>query len=300
MVCLFAGGLMATEPSAFSRPLDATPPSFAFNPMSPEKITLGRKLFFDPRLSGSNVTSCASCHDPAASWSDPRGVSINDAGALMPRRSQSLFGVGWSARFGWTASADALEGFVLLPIAKTAEMNQDLDQLVIELSEDPSYAGLFAAAFSSPEVTVAGISQSLASFLRTIVPPQTAFDDWIEGESAAISESAKQGFELFTGSAGCANCHTGWRFADDQLHDIGLALDNQSAGGSANAFKTPSLCQVRARAPFMHDGRHNSLEDVIEHYATGIVDRPGISPLLPRIILSDQDKLNLLEFLRTL
>lgn len=287
----------ADDRAAFERPAASALPFFAFNPPTIAKQQLGARLFFDPQLSGSNTMACATCHEPSAAWSDPRVVSVNDRGEAMARRSQSLYGVGWSARFGWRASADALEGFVLLPITKAAEMNQDLDALVTELSEDPIYQRGFEAAFGVSGVTISGISQALATYLRGLDPPRTDFDHWIDGDDAALAPSARQGFEIFVGKAGCGGCHVGWRMTDDELHDIGLP---GGAEDDSHAFKTPSLRQVGARAPYMHDGRLQTLGDVVDHYASGIVDRPGLSPLLPMIELTDQEKLNLVEFLNSL
>lgn len=295
-------------PADFSRPLSLIAPAFKFNPTTPEKAAAGRQLFFDPRLSGSNTISCASCHIEAFGWTDRKRSSAGHDGELLSRRTQMLSGVGWVPHLGWDGGIDSLEGFSLAPIARAGEMNQDLDALVQELSEDPQYRALMKNAFGSPEVRISRLSQSLAAYMRTLVPPRTAFDNWVDGDADAISDAAKAGFELFVGKAGCANCHTGWRFTDDAMHDIGL-VPTRDVGRerfepenpkAKYAFKTPSLRGVKLRPPYMHDGSADSLDAVIQHYDDGVLDRRSVSDLLPDISLTGREKLNLVYFLRTL
>ncbi len=298
----------ARDLADFVRPESLNAPYFAFNPTTPGKIAAGRKLFFDERLSGSNGLACASCHIEEFGWTDRLRFSLNDDGDPLTRRTQPLIGVGWTSKLGWSLGVDSLEGFALLPIAKAKEMGQDLDALVIELEKSGAYRDDMAEAFGSPDIKISRLTQSLAAFMRTLVPPKTAFDAWIAGDPGALSESAKTGFDLFVGKAGCAACHIGWRFTDDKFHDIGLtesqdigrALHAPNDEGSLYAFKTPTLRGVRLRSPYMHDGSIGTLEAVIEHYVSGIRERPSLSPKLQPSELSTQEKLNVLDFLKTL
>lgn len=292
----------------FARPAVMDAPTFKFNPTTPEKVVAGRKLFFDPKLSKTNTISCATCHVEEHGWTDLDRFSIGHDGAVMQRRTQTLLGVGWSQKFGWDGGIDSLEGFSLAPIARSKEMNQDLDALVDELRPDPAYQRAMRDAFGDPEVKISRLSQSLAAFMRTIVPPRTAFDDWVDGDDTALSAAAIKGFDLFVGKAGCANCHMGWRFTDDNMHDIGLEASNDIGRAEHDpdntkarfAFKTPTLRGVTRRPPYMHDGSVGTLGDVVEHYVTGVIERPSISEKMPSISLTDREKLNVVYFLKTL
>lgn len=292
----------------FARPASMDAPTFKFNPTTPEKVVVGKKLFFDPRLSATNSISCATCHVEEHGWTDLDRFSIGHDGAVMQRRTQTLLGVGWSNKFGWDGGIDSLEGFSLAPIARSKEMNQDLDALVNELRPDPAYQQAMQGAFGDSQVKISRLSQSLAAFMRTIVPPRTAFDDWVDGDDAALSAAAIEGFDLFVGKAGCANCHMGWRFTDDDMHDIGLAASKDIGRAEHDpdntkarfAFKTPTLRGVAKRPPYMHDGSVETLNQVVEHYVSGVVARPSISEKMPSISLTDREKLNVVYFLKTL
>lgn len=292
----------------FARPASMEAPAYKFNPTTPEKVAAGKKLFLDPRLSATNEMSCATCHIEANGWTDLKRFSMGHDGALMQRRTQTLLGVGWSKKFGWDGGIDSLEGFSLAPIARSKEMNQDLDTLVLELSTIPDYQDAMQSAFGDPDVRISRLSQSLAAFMRTLVPPRTAFDDWVDGNSKAVSDDAKEGFALFVGKAKCVNCHMGWRFSDDAMHDIGLSATTDLGHGEHDpeninarfAFKTPTLRSVARRPPYMHDGSMTSLMAVIEHYDSGVQARPSNSEMLPKISLSDREKLILVDFLKTL
>ncbi len=293
--------------SDFARPAGPAP-TFAFNPSTPEKAALGRTLFFDPRLSQSDRLACATCHLESEDWADTRRFSLNDNGDPLSRRTPPLVGVGWAAQLGWTVGVDSLEGFSLLPIAKRQEMGQDLDSMVQQLGEVPQYQDLMRQAFGTSEIKISRISQSLAAFMRTLVPRRTAFDDWVDGDAAAVSESAKKGFALFVGKAGCVACHVGWRFTDDAFHDIGLPAGEDMGRAEHDledpkalfAFKTPTLRGTAKRSFFMHDGSLESLADVLDHYTSGIAERDSLSSSLPSVSLTPQEKLNVLDFLSTL
>lgn len=292
----------------FRRPAHPTAPAFAFNPTTPEKAAVGCRLFFDRRLSKNNETSCASCHDPVYGWADRKARTRVALDGTVARRSQTVLGAGWVPRLGWSGGIDALEAFVLAPIARAHEMAQDLDELVIELRDDGDYRVGMSRAFGTPEVTVTRVSQALAAFVRTVVPGEAPFDRWRAGDEDAIPGTAKDGFDLFTGKARCAACHGGWRFTDDKFHDIGLpagkdvgrALQEPDNPRARYAFKTPTLRNVEYRAPYMHDGSLPDLRSVVEHYTNPYPDRPSLDPMLPRVQLTDREKLNLVDFLLTL
>lgn len=292
----------------FRRPEAPVAPSFAFNPTTPAKADVGCRLFFDRRLSRNNETSCATCHDPVHGWADDKPLGRAALDGPQPRRTQTVLGAGWVPKLGWAGGVDALEAFVLAPIARAHEMAQDLDELVAELRGEGDYAVDMTRAFGTPEVTVTRISQALAAFVRTIVPGQSAFDRWRAGDEDAVPGTAKDGFDVFTGKGRCAACHGGWRFTDDGFHDIGLkATDDigRAAHEPGNpmaryAFKTPTLRNVELRPPYMHDGSAPTLKDAVEHYTKPYPERQSLDPMLPRVELTDREKLNVVEFLLTL
>ncbi len=289
----------------FTKP--QTPSSPAFNPPSPAKIELGRKLFFERRLSGGNTISCATCHVPEYAWTDLEPLSPGENGQRQLRRTPPLQDVGWNNLFGRDGRFESLEGFILGPIANENEMNQNLDHLPHELSNDPVYRTKFEAAFGDSPITLDGVTQSLAAYVRTLKSGISAFDRWVAGDEDALSASAKSGYDLFAGKAGCSQCHTGWRFSDQQFHDIGIQSTDLGRGiikpkdiAMQYAFVTPSLRNVAIRPPYMHNGSMQTLEAVIDHYMSGGIRRPSLSHQVQPLALNDQEKVNLIEFLKSL
>jgi cytochrome c peroxidase len=313
--------MLATAPALAGQPLDPasaaaladfvrpkTVPYPVDNPYSVAKVELGRKLFFDTALSGDGSRSCSTCHAPVSGWQDglPRHEALD--GTRLGRRTPSAQDGAWGELFFWDGRAASLEAQALGPVQSTLEMNQTLDGMVRTLSANPEYARLFATAFpENPRITPETVAKAIATFERTLVSGMTPFDRWVSGDADAMSAPAKHGFELFTGSAGCVSCHSGWQFTDHAFHDIGLPSDDLGRGAILHlpelnhAFKTPTLRNVADRAPYMHDGSIGTLEGVVEHYRSGIVQRPTLSPDLPRIeTLSDRDTADLVAFLHAL
>jgi len=291
--------------SKFKRP--SLVPHPGYNPATPAKVRLGKILFFDPRLSGTDTMACASCHNPDLGWEDGQARSVGEAGVELERHSPTLLNLAWGRRFGWDGRIPTLEGFVLGPISNAREMNQDPDSLAVELAAIPGYRRLFAEAFPGTAFSIDQVSLAIAAFERTIVSRPSPFDRWVAGDAAAISEAAKAGFRLFNGKAGCVQCHKGWNFTDDGFHDIGLASPDPGRGGVAgeaakwrHAFKTPTLRDIARRAPYMHDGSLEDLAAVIDHYDGKFQRRAGLAKEIKSLSLSAEQKLNLKTFLHTL
>jgi cytochrome c peroxidase len=285
----------------------AAVPFPANNPYSDDKAALGRALFFDPRLSGSNAMSCASCHNPALGFEDGLPTAKGAGGRPLQRATPTILNLAWAELLMWDGREESLEDQTVGPIASPDEMNQPVAGLVEELSGIPGYRRLFREAFGSEEVNAARIAQALATFERTVVSGEAPFDRWVLGDEAAIGEGAKRGFALFNGKAGCAACHSSWRFTDDGFHDVGLASEDEGRGAHvpsvlalSRAFKTPTLRDVAARAPYMHDGSIRTLRGVVRHYVDGYVERPSLSPDIRRLDLSDRDVDDLVAFMETL
>jgi cytochrome c peroxidase len=277
------------------------------NPYTVEKAALGKKLFFDTRLSAANLLSCASCHNPAYGWGDgqPKGVGHNMK--QLGRRSPTIVNAAFGEIFMWDGRAGSLEEQALGPIRADVEMNLPVEQLMAKLQAIPEYAPLFQTAFPKEGMKPETIAKAIATYERTVVSGRAPFDRWIEGDTKAISEEAKRGFVLFNTKGACANCHSGWNFTDDSFHDIGLASADIGRGkilpGIAkmqHAFKTPGLREITRRGPYMHDGSSATLETVMDHYDEGGINRPSRSELMKPLGLSQQEKADLVAFMKTL
>jgi cytochrome c peroxidase len=278
------------------------------NRFTPDRELLGRTLFFDPRLSGSNFISCASCHNPGFSWGDGLPRAIGDNMKRLDRRTPTILNLAWAGALFWDGRSETLEEQCLGPIRSTAEMNQPLGELVEELRSIPEYGGLFERAYPGEGISEQTIAKAIATFERTVVSGTSPFDRWVEGDEEAVSEAGKRGFLLFSTKAACAECHSGWRFTDDSFHDIGVVGDDTGRAAQFPdvtlmqfAFKTPTLRNVDRRHPYMHNGSEESLEETIELYDLGgRVMRPSLSPLIKTLRLTPEEKKDLAAFLRTL
>jgi len=300
-----SGGLGADVKARYSRPTEIPfPPS---NPYSLAKAELGKVLFFDTRLSKSRSISCASCHNASFGWEDGRPTGVGEGGAVLGRASQTVQNLAWSEVFFWDGRASTLEEQAAGPITAPSEMGSSMEEVEALLETIPWYQERFQQAFPGEGITPDNIVKALATFQRTIVSAPAPFDRWIEGDESAISESAKRGFALFNGKARCAQCHTGWNFTDSSFHDIGLKTTDIGRGEHLpeipimrHAFKTPGLRNIEARAPYMHNGSVATLEAVIDHYDRGFEQRPSLSPEMQELGLTDQEKADLVEFMKSL
>jgi cytochrome c peroxidase len=278
------------------------------NRFTPERELLGRTLFFDPRLSGSNAMSCATCHNPGFSWGDGLPRAIGDGMKPLGRRTPTILNLAWAGALFWDGRSETLEEQCLGPIRSTAEMNQPLDELVMELQSIPEYRGLFEGAYPGEGISQQTIAKAIATYERTIVSGTSPFDRWVEGDENAVSEASKRGFLLFATKAACAECHSGWRFTDDSFYDIGVEGDDLGRAVQIPdvtlmqyAFKTPTLRNVDRRHPYMHNGTETTLEEAIELYDQGgRRKRPSLSSLIKPLDLSREEKADLVAFLRTL
>jgi cytochrome c peroxidase len=278
------------------------------NTHSPGREVLGKALFFDPRLSGSKLISCASCHNPALSWGDglPRAIGHNRK--TLGRRSPTLLNLAWSESMFWDGRADTLEQQALGPIQAPGEMNMNLDDMVRTIDAIAGYRELFARAYPGLPIGGTTVARALATFERQIVSGPAPFDRWASGDDDAMPGAAQRGFVLFNTKAQCATCHSGWRFTDDSFHDIGVTGADRGRGvvlpgidAMQYAFKTPTLRNVSQRAPYMHDGSVATLDDVIELYDQGgLTKRPSLSADIKPLHLTAGEKHDLVAFLQAL
>jgi len=290
---------------SFQRPETIEFPEHA--PYSPQIATLGKMLFFDPRLSGAQNMSCSSCHNPSFGWETPVDKAIGALNVALDRHAPTVLNLADASMFYWDGRANSLEEQAMGPITHPKEMAASFPELVKRLNQIEGYRHWFNELFPGEGVSKENILTSIATFERTIQSGWAPFDQWVEGEESAISDSAKRGLLMFAGKGACTNCHTGWNFTDHQLHDVGLlnddignaAISSQNLN-SIHAFKTPGLRNIAIRAPYMHNGSVPDLISVIEHYSSGGLDRPLKSPLMPDEAFTEQEKKDLISFLETL
>lgn len=292
------------------------------NPLIEERVTLGDKLFHEKALSKDGSISCATCHQTSAAFSDPRQFSIGVRNQTGTRQAMPLFNMAWKSSFFWDGRAPSLRKQALMPIQDHVEMDQTLEGAVSNLSTHAEYRPLFEKAFGSTEITAEKIGLAIEQFVLTLTSFDSKFDRVLRGQER-FSEQEQRGFELFmteyeprTGHYGadCFHCHGGPLFSDHQFHNNGLDAKNDADPGrykftkidfDRGKFATPSLRNIALTAPYMHDGRFKTLEEVIEHYSTGVKRSPTLDPNIAKhpdggIHLSSADKQALVAFLKTL
>jgi cytochrome c peroxidase len=264
------------------------------NPITAERIDRGRELFFDTRLSRDRTIACASCHDPEKAFTDGRPAPIGVFSRIGRRNAPSLVNRGYGRAFFWDGRAPTLEEQVLQPI-------QDPNEMDMTLPEVSARVGL-----PSEE-----ISRSLASFVRSLLSGDSPFDRYVNGDRLALTSRQQSGLRLFRGKGNCTACHVGPTFSDERFHNTGVAwrggrlLDEgrfevTAKSEDRGAFKTPTLREIARTAPYMHDGSIATLDEVVDFYDKGGNRNPALDPELRPLRLSDDEKKDLVEFLRAL
>ncbi len=293
----------------------------ADNPLTVEAVELGKKLFHDKRLSINNSQSCSSCHLQSAAFSDPRRVSLGAEGQAGKRNAMALVNLAWGQGFFWDGRAKTLREQVLMPVTDRHEMNETLERLEEKLSQDQKLSADFQKAFGSSGITAERIAKALEQYLITLVSQESRFDKAVR-KVAELSEEEKRGLQLFVTEhdpkrglfgADCFHCHGGTLMTDHQLHNNGLGLTPGDVGrmkvtgveADQGKFKTPTLRNIALTSPYMHDGRFETLEEVVEHYSSGVKRSATLDPNLAKhpvegLRLSAEDKRALVAFLKTL
>ncbi len=286
------------------------------NPMTEEGVTLGRKLFYDPRLSGRDGTdgirSCSSCHHQEKSFE--YGAPTGTHHAMLP-----LINLAWNRTgLGWNGGVATLENMVLAAVTSPVEINADTNQVVKYLQKTDDYPALFEKAFGSRDITFVNVERAIAQFVRSLVSADSKFDRYLRGEEQ-LTEDELAGYELFCTEEGadCFHCHGGGGLAlmttnlfynnglDDEFND---PEDRSAITGShwdKGAYKAPTLRNIAVSSPYMHDGRFITLDEVIDFYSEGVKDSENINPLMHHVMdggvhLTDLEKAQLKAFLSTL
>ncbi len=297
------GALLGLEDPAAYIPAD--------NPQTAKKIELGRMLFFDKRLSKTNTVACANCHMPTVAFTDGQAVSqgINrlQGGRSAPTAINRVYG---KAQF-WDGRALTLEEQSIGPLINPVEHGfLDCDEMTTKMKKIGGYKQLFKEVFGE-EITEKNIGKAIASFQRTLLSgnsPADRFD--VGGDEQALTPSAQRGLELFRGKARCTRCHSGFSFSDEKFHNLGIGWDtNQVDVGrymvtknadDIGAFKTPTLREVSRTAPYMHDGRFGTLEEVVHFYNQGGIPNPHLDNTVIPLELNESEQRDLVAFLRSL
>lgn len=285
---------------------DTTPQS---NPITDAGATLGRVLFYDKKLSRNNTISCASCHKQGHGFSDPERFSTGFLGSTTSRHSMSLANVRYydPNRFFWDERSSSLEAQVLEPIQDPIEMGMDLELLQTKLSNYSYYETLFTEAFGSPEINTLRIAQALAQFVRSIVSYRSKYDLGVDINFSNFTAQEQQGRQLFNSNqTRCDNCHEGDLQILDDVSNNGLDATTIDPGAGNGQFKSPSLRNIAIRPPYMHDGRFDTLAEVIAFYNSDIQDHPNLDNQLQRngqprrMNLDNEEQAALIAFLETL
>lgn len=280
----------------------------ADNALTPERISLGKRLFYDKQLSRTREVSCGSCHLADNAFADPRRFSEGVHGRLGTRNAPSIVNLAYGTSFFWDGGAPTLEQQVIGPIINPLEMDMKMGDVIARLEKDPTYVDAFDSAYDTPP-TPGSLTKAIASFMRTIVSGDSRYDRYQNGDHAALSEPEVRGMNIALGERGeCFHCHVGFdltnhSFRNDNLYavyeDIGRARVTELAS-DVGKFKVPTLRNVALTAPYMHDGSLPTLEDVVEHYSTGGVSNPNSDPTIQPLNLTEEEKSDLVAFLRAL
>ncbi len=289
------------------------------NPQTVEGIALGKKLFFDPILSADNTQACASCHAPQNAFTDSTRFSIGIDGIAGNRNSMPLFNLAWNydENFFWDGRVFSLEHQAIEPVTNPVEMHNTWEMVISRLQQSNEYPDLFQAAFGGVTITKELATKAMAQFERTLISANSKFDRFSLGQATLTTEE-QNGLNVFMDETkgDCFHCHGNPNnplWTDNIFHNNGLdatftdlGLGEISGDPADNGkFKSPSLRNLAFTAPYMHDGRFNTLDEVINHYSEGLQDSPTIDPLMKKVDeggvhLSPQDKSDLKAFLLSL
>lgn len=289
-------------PDQFPRPLVPD-----HNPLTGEKIELGRKLFFDEDLSLDRSMSCATCHDPDKAWTNGEQFAIGVTGESGNRNVPTVINAAYYHRQFWDGRVASLESQSLGPLTNPIEMAMpNLEAVLERIREKEEYVTEFQRAFANG-LTIGNVARAIAAFERTVLVCDTPYDRYLAGDEHAMSESAVRGLEVFRKQGRCAGCHTEPLLTDNQFYNLGVGMDAKDPDmgrfavtkltSNIGRFKTPTLRDVSKTAPYMHDGSIKTLEEVIEIYDKGGTPNPQLSDQVRKLKLSDQEKKDLLQFM---
>jgi cytochrome c peroxidase len=320
----------ASEPPVSARPIGKTVeipaplglppvPSPEDNPPTAETVALGRRLYYETRLSSDNTISCSTCHAPNAGFADPRPVSEGVQKRRGTRNSPTVLNSAYYSTQFWDGRADSLEHQAEGPMQNPVEMAHTLRGVEQKLAADPSYVADFQRAFGPGPITIHRVVNAISAFERTLVSGNSPFDRWYFGhDEKAVSDSVKRGFEIFRdpNKGNCESCHTVHQhyalFTDNKFHNIGIGATEQKvtdagrfvvthADTDTASFKTPTLRNIALTAPYFHDGSRKTLKEALDFYIGGGNSNPHLDKEVHSLqFLTTQERMDLLEFMPSL
>lgn len=309
LVGLFA--FKANRPALFIKPAGWPKPVYNFkkNPLTAEKVALGKRLFHDPVLSRDSSISCVSCHSPYTAFTHlDHNLSHGIAGKIGTRNSPALMNLAWSNSFMWDGAVKHLDEQAVKPITNPLEMDESMDNVVKKLKADKTYRIDFAKAYGDSTINEERILKSLSQFMLTLVSANAKYDSVMRKE-ATFTEMEAKGYQLF--QQHCSTCHTEPLFTNEGFENNGLMVDNELkdighmkvTGNKDDSlkFKVPSLRNVQYSYPYMHDGRFKTLNQVLSNYTRGVQLTPTLNPVLKKgIYMTNMEKAEIIAFLMTL
>jgi len=266
--------------------LDLYMPVPEVNPLTVEKLELGRRLFNDPRLSRDGSIACASCHKAERAFSDGRAIAVGVFGRMGRRNAPAIVNRGYGRAFFWDARVQTLEEQVLKPIEDPNEMDLPINEAAVRVG-----------------LSLDDLSHALASYVRSILSGDSPFDRFLNGDRTALTVEQQAGLQIFRGKGNCTACHVGPNLSDERLHNTGVAWREgvlSDPGGGNGAFKTPTLREIARTGPYMHDGSISALDDVVAYYERGGNANPFLDSEVRPLGLTGVEKEALVAFLRTL
>jgi len=318
LLCSCGGETYTPEPYTITKPYGFQEMNIpADNPMTVEGVELGRMLFYDPLLSKNDLQSCGSCHNQQLGFTDGARFSTGVDGLEGARSSMALINLGWETKYFWDGRAGSLEEQIFGPVTNPLEMHTTWPEVEAKLNAHPQYPDLFHNAFGIDHVDSVHVSKAIAQFLRTMISGNSKFDKYRRGE-ATLTASELSGLDIFTSERGdCFHCHAfdgDGTFTDHTFKNNGLDTDaemtdpglQQATGNPSDRgkFKVPTLRNIELTAPYMHDGRFATLEEVVNHYDLGGKPSATVDPLMKHVNeglnLTLQERTDLVNFLKTL
>ncbi len=313
IVALSVAPALAVDPMTYlGKPPLGLPavPVPADNPLTRQKVELGRDLYFDPRLSIDGSVSCASCHSPGLGWSNGLPVAVGFMGQKGGRSAPVIYNTAYEDLLFWDGRANSLENQAAGPIENPIEMGHgegNLPKVAKRLNAIPSYRALFEKAFKEP-ATPKNITQAIASYERTILSGNAPIDRYQAGDKSALSAQAQRGFEVFKGKANCTTCHVGFNFADGDFHNLGVGMskpkpdlgryDQTKKDEDKGKFRTMTIREITESGPYMHDGSIATLEEVVEFYDKGGEKNANLDKQVVPLNLTKEEKAELAAFLK--
>ncbi len=275
LILIFITSQAATI-GGWQRPLSIPEPKD--NPITPQKIQLGKLLFFDKRLSRADDISCATCHDPKFGWADGVAQAVGDKKQKGKRNSPTIINSAYLKNFFHDGRAKSLEEQALGPIEAEVEMNISVEDVIKKLNAIKGYKDLFFEAFGDANINKENLAKAIATFERIVVSPPTKFSRWANGEENAMNRVQKEGFDLFLNVGRCKNCHNGFNFTNERFANIGLGDEKDLGVYDLNdtnnkiwksTFKTPTLINIENTAPYFHDGSVKTLKEAVHICGNG-------------------------------